>query len=481
MNKTFISIFITALLAGCASMAPDYQRPEAPVASDWGQGAGQGERSAADIGWREFFVDEKLRKLIELSLANNRDLRIAALNIEQARAEYRIQRADLFPTVNAGGSVSVQRNASGARSGSVDSTTGTSTTTSSSSGNGSDVTRNYRASIGLSAYELDFFGRVRSLNDQALQLYFATEEARRATQISLVAEIANAWLTLAADRERLRLAQETFASQKQSYELTRRRFDLGVASELDVRQAQTTMDTAQVDVARYTTLIRQDENALALLLGAPLPEELKPQGGMVEVTALADIPAGLPSQVLQNRPDVLQAERQLQAANANIGAARAAFFPTISLTATLGTASSELSGLFGAGSGFWSFIPQITVPIFNAGRNKANLKVAELQKDINIAQYEKAIHTAFREVADALALKATVDEQLAAQKSLVDATDVSYRLAEARFNSGIDSYLTVLDSQRAMYASQQNLITLRLTLLNNQVTLYRALGGGWKE
>jgi multidrug efflux system outer membrane protein len=481
MNKTFISIFITTMLAGCASMAPDYQRPEAPVASEWGQGANQGERNVADIGWREFFVDEKLRKLIELSLANNRDLRIAALNIEQARAEYRIQRADLFPTVNAGGSVSIQRNSSGARSGSVDSTTGTSTTTSNSSGSNSDVTRNYRASVGLSAYELDFFGRVRSLNDQALQLYFATEEARRATQISLVAEIANAWLTLAADRERLRLAQETFSSQKQSYELTRRRFELGVASELDVRQAQTTMDTAQVDVARYSTLIRQDENALTLLLGAPLPEELKPQGGMVEVTALADIPAGLPSEVLQNRPDVLQAERQLQAANANIGAARAAFFPTISLTATIGTASSELSGLFGAGSGFWSFIPQITVPIFNAGRNKANLKVAELQKDINIAQYEKVIQTAFREVADALALKATVDEQLAAQKSLVDATDVSYRLAEARFNSGIDSFLTVLDSQRAMYASQQNLITLRLTLLNNQVTLYRALGGGWKE
>jgi multidrug efflux system outer membrane protein len=481
MNKTFISIFISALLAGCATMAPDYQRPEAPVANEWGQGAGQSERNAADIGWREFFVDENLRKLIELALTNNRDLRIVALNIEQARAEYRIQRADLFPTVNAGGSVSIQRNASGARSGSVDSTTGTSTTTSNGSGSNSDVTRNYRASIGLSAYELDFFGRVRSLNDQALQLYFATEEAKRATQISLVAEIANAWLTLAADRERLRLAQETFTSQKQSYELTRRRFELGVASELDVRQAQTTMDTAQVDVARYSTLIRQDENALTLLLGAPLPQELKPQGGMVEVTALADIPAGLPSQVLQNRPDVLQAERQLQAANANIGAARAAFFPTISLTATIGTASSELAGLFGAGSGFWSFIPQITVPIFNAGRNKANLKVAELQKDINIAQYEKAIQTAFREVADALALKATVDEQLAAQKSLVDATDVSYRLAEARFNSGIDSYLTVLDSQRTMYVSQQNLITLRLTLLNNQVTLYRALGGGWKE
>ena len=481
MNKILISLLLTGLLAGCASMAPDYQRPEPPVPSEWGSAAGDGERNLADVGWREFFVDERLRQLIMLGLENNRDLRIAALNIEQARAQYRVQRADFFPTVNAGGSVSIQRNSSGARSGSVDNTTGTSVVTNPGSSDNDEITRNYRASIGLSAYELDFFGRVRSLNEQSLQLYLATREARRATQISLVAEIANAWLTLAADRERLRLAEETLASQKQSYELTRRRFELGVSSELDVRQAQTTMDTAQVDVARYSTLVRQDENALTLLLGTPLPEALKPQDGMVEVTALADLPTGLPSEVLQNRPDVLQAERQLMAANANIGAARAAFFPMISLTATLGTASRDLAGLFGAGSGFWSFIPQITVPIFNAGRNKANLEVAELQKDINIAEYERAIQIAFREVADALALKATVDEQLAAQRSLVEATDVSYRLAEARFNSGIDSYLTVLDSQRAMYASQQNLITLRLLLLNNQVTLYRALGGGWAE
>ncbi|MDR2220367.1 MAG: AdeC/AdeK/OprM family multidrug efflux complex outer membrane factor [Methylobacillus sp.] len=469
MNKTLVSLTITALLAGC-SLIPDYQRPEAPVAADWGSNAtGDSALNVSDIGWREFFVDEQLRKLIELSLQNNRDLRIAALNIEQARAMYRVQRADLFPTVDAGGIATHQRNPSTLNSG-----------TGASSGD-SRVTHTYQADIGLTAYELDFFGRIRSLNEQALQVYFATEEAKRATQISLVAEIANAWLTRAADSERLRLAQETLASQQNSYDLTRRRFELGVASELDMRQAQTTMDTARVDVARYTTLIRQDENALTLLVGAPLPDELKPSGGMVEVTALAEIPVGLPSEVLQNRPDVLQAERMLMAANANIGAARAAFFPTISLTASIGTASSQLSDLFGAGSGFWTFIPQITVPIFNAGRNKANLEVAELQKDINVAQYEKTIQTAFREVADALALKATINEQLDAQKSLVDATDVSYRLSEARFNSGIDNYLTVLDSQRAMYASQQDLITLRLTLLNNQVTLYRALGGGWKE
>jgi len=479
MNKTFISFSMAVLLAGCASMAPDYQRPEAPVAAGWDSEAAKSDLRVSDIGWREFFVDEKLRQLIAIALENNRDLRVAALNIEKARAEYRIERADLFPTVNAGGSATIQHNGSGSSSGSSNSTSGT--TTGSSSGSNSGTSRSYRANIGFSAYELDFFGRIRSLNDQALQLYFATEEARHSTQISLVAEVANAWLTLAADRERLQLAQDTFASQKESYNLTKRRFELGVASELDVRQAQTTMDTAQVDVARYTALVHQDDNALTLLLGAPLPQDLRPEGNKIEVTALAELPTGIPSEVLQRRPDVLQAEHQLRAANANIGAARAAFFPTISLTASVGTASSELSGLFGGGSGFWTFVPQITIPIFNAGRNQANLDVSEVQKDINIAQYEKAIQTAFREVADALALKSTLDEQLAAQKSLVDATDVSYRLSEARFKSGIDSYLTVLDSQRAMYASQQNLITLRLTVLSNQVALYKVLGGGWSE
>ena len=467
MNKKLISLTMAALLTGCASMAPEYRRPEAPVAAEWGSAAGKGGMRVSDIGWREFFVDEKLRRLIDIALANNRDLRVAALNIERARAEYRIERADLFPTVDGGASATIQHNGS-ANSGSGATNSGS-----------SDTSRNYRATVGFSSYELDFFGRIRSLNDQALQSYLATEEARRATQISLVAEVANAWLTLAADSERLTLAQNTLASQRESYNLTKRRFELGVASELDLRQAQTTMDTAQVDVARYTALVRQDENALTLLLGVPLPADVRPGGGMVEVTALSEIPAGITSEVLQRRPDVLQAEHQLQAANANIGAARAAFFPTISLTASVGTASSQLSGLFGAGSSFWTFIPQITVPIFNAGRNRANLDVAEVQKDINIAQYEKVVQIAFREVADALAVKATLDEQLAAQKSLVDATGVSYRLSEARFKSGIDSYLTVLDSQRAMYASQQNLITLRLTMLSNQVTLYKVLGGGW--
>ena len=467
MNKMLIFLTIAALLTGCASMAPEYQRPEAPVAAEWGDAVGKGDLRVADIGWREFFVDERLRQLIDIALANNRDLRVAALNIERARAEYRIERADLFPTVNAGASATIQHNGSA--------TSGSETTGS----GGSDTSRSYRATIGFSSYELDFFGRIRSLNDQALQSYLATEEARRSTQISLVAEVATAWLTLAADSERLTLAQNTLASQRESYSLTKRRFELGVASELDLRQAQTTVDTAQADVARYTSLVRQDENALTLLLGKPLPQELRAVGDMAEVTALADLPAGVPSEVLQRRPDVLQAEHALQAANANIGAARAAFFPTISLTASAGTASSALSNLFGAGSRFWSFMPQITIPIFNAGRNKANLTLAEVQKDITVAQYEKAIQSAFREVADALAQKATLSTQLAAQQSLVEATSVSHRLSEARFNSGIDSYLTVLDSQRSLYAAQQNLISVRLSMLGNQVTMYKVLGGGW--
>lgn len=481
MNKTLISLAIAALLSGCASMAPDYQRPEAPVEAAWDSEAAKSDLRVSDIGRREFFVDEKLRKLIAIALENNRDLRVAALNIEKARAEYRIERADLFPTVNVGGSATIQHNGSSSSSGSSNATSTFGTTTGSSFSNSSGTSRNYRANIGFSAYELDFFGRIRSLNDQALQLYFATEEARRSTQISLVAEVANAWLTLAADRERLRLAQNTFASQKESYNLTKRRFELGVASELDVRQAQTTMDTAQGDAARYTALVRQDDNALTLLLGTPLPQDLRPEGDKVEVTALAELPAGIPSEVLQRRPDVLQAEHQLRAANANIGAARAAFFPTISLTATVGTASRELSGLFGGGSGFWTFVPQITIPIFNAGRNQANLDVSEVQKDITVAQYDKAIQSAFREVADALAQKATLNEQLATQQSLVEATGVSHRLSEARFNSGIDSYLVVLDSQRALYAAQQNLISVRLSMLGNQVTMYKVLGGGWSE
>lgn len=483
MIKTTLLLvaILTALLSAC-SLMPGYERPQAPVANEWPTGVvAEQTYKAADIGWREFFVDEKLRKVIELALANNRDLRVAALNIEKARAQYQVQSADLFPTVNATGSANIQHTGSNS-SGSGNSTTTNSTgTTQQSSGSRGGTSHNYRAGIGFSAYELDFFGRIRSLDEQALQLFLETEEARRSTHISLVAEVANAWLTLQADKERLKLAQETLVSQQSSYALNKSRFEVGIATGLDLRQAQITVDTARVDVARYSSQIQQDENALVLLVGSSLPPELYPDAQLEQVTALAGLPAGVPSEVLQQRPDVLQAEHSLQAANANIGATRAAFFPSITLTATAGTASSQLSKLFSAGTGFWTFVPQMVFPIFDAGRNRANLKVAEVDRDIMLAQYEKAIQSAFREVADSLSIRQTLDEQFEAQRSLVDASSESHRLSEARFKSGIDNYLAVLDSQRTLYASQQNLISVQLLSLSNQVTLYKVLGGGWNE
>lgn len=468
---------LAAMLAGCASMAPDYQRPAAPVAEQWpAQAASQG-TPAADIGWREFLLDTRLQQLVELALQNNRDLRVAALNIEQARAEYQVQRADLFPTVNVIASRTAQLGSASSTSSTTNATTGVVT----SSGSGGSVVQSYRATVGFSAYELDFWGRIRSLNEQALQSFFATEEARRSTHISLVSEVASAWLTLAADMQRLKLAQDTLQSQQASYDLTRQGFDIGVYSALDLRQIQISVDTARADVANYRSQVKQDQNALVLLVGQPVPENLLPESQPDQVSSVADLPAGIPSEVLQRRPDILQAEHSLQAANANIGAARAAFFPTITLTTTLGSASNQLSGLFASGSKVWSFAPQLTLPIFDAGRNRANLKSAEVAQQISVAQYEKAIQSAFKEVADALAIRENLTERLQAQQSLVDASQESYKLSDARFRGGIDSYLAVLDAQRTLYSAQQTLITVNLTAQTNQVTLYKVLGGGWNE
>ncbi|MDP1790988.1 MAG: AdeC/AdeK/OprM family multidrug efflux complex outer membrane factor [Methylibium sp.] len=469
-----LTLLTTAALAGCMNLAPTYERPSAPVATEWPQGeaygepAGAGSVAASDLAWREVFVDAPLQRTIELALSNNRNLRVAALNIEQARAQYQIQRADLFPTVAASGEAVHQR------------------TPADLSQAGRAVTSyTYSAGIGFSTYELDMFGRVRNLNEQALQQFFATEEARRSTQISLVAEVANVYLTATADGELLRLARDTLASQESSYKLAQRSHELGVASALDLRQAQTSVEVARADVARYTRALAQDLNALALLVGAPLPADVRPGGVQPEdlqwIDRLAELPAGLPSDVLQRRPDVLQAERQLQAANATIGAARAAFFPRISLTASAGVASSSLSDLFQGSARTWSFVPQVSLPIFDAGRNRANLEVTKTQRDIALAQYELAIQSAFREVADALAARGTFDEQLAAQQALVDATGETYRLSQARYRSGVDSYLAVLDAQRSLYAAQQSLITLRLSRSANLVTLYKVLGGGWQR
>ncbi len=467
---------LTAALAAtvasaCSTLAPDYQRPAAPVPASFPQAPGtvSAAAPAADaLPWRDFFAAPGLRELIALALDNNRDLRVTALNIERARAQYRIQRADLFPAIGASGAQSAQRLPADLNRGNSD-------------GNGdATISRQYSATIGFSVWELDFFGRLRSLNEQALELYLGTEEARRSAQISLVAEVANAWLTLAADRERLALARNTYQTRQESYELTRRSFEAGAVSALDLRQAQTLQEDARADAARFAALVAQDENALALLAGTRVPAELLPPQLADTMTAVAELPAGVPSEVLVRRPDILDAERRLRAANANIGAARAAFFPSITLTAAAGSASSTLDGLFSSGSGTWSFVPQIRIPIFEAGRLRANLDVAEIQRDINVAQYERAIQGAFREVADALAERATLAEQLDARRRLVEATAESFRLSEARYKGGVDSYLGVLDAQRTLYGAQLQLIAVRESDAANRIALYRALGGGWQ-
>lgn len=467
--RTTTTLCLGALLclAGCATMAPKYSRPAAPVPAAWPNGAAYkanaakpGDPVATEISWRKFFVAPQLRKVIELALANNRDLRVAALNIEKTRALYRIQRAELIPQIDGTATGSVQRLPADL------------------SGTGhARVAEQYSVGLGVSSYELDLFGRVRSLKDQALEQFLATEEARRAVQISLVSEVANSWLTLAADRERLKLAKDTLESQQSSYNLIQRRFEAGASSQLDLRQAQTRVEAARVDIAFFTARLAQSENALNLLVGTALPPELLP-AKLGSVTMVKDLALGLPSDVLLARPDILSAEHTLKGANANIGAARAAFFPRISLSSSVGTASAKLTDLFQPGSAAWNFVPQISVPLFDAGINRANLEVAEADRDIAVAQYEKAIQTAFREVADTLASHGTLGDQLAAQQSLAEATADSYRLSVARYDRGVDSYLVVLDSQRSTYSAEQDLINVRLALLANQVTLYKVLGGG---
>lgn len=470
----FSSLIAALVLAGCTTMAPDYERPAAPVGTDWPSGpaydlseqagAESGGTMAADIDWQDFIVDPKLHKIVRLALDNNRDLRVATLNIERARAQYRIQRSDSFPSVGVSGEGASQRLPADV----------------SPSGQ-AGISRQYSAGIGTSAYELDLFGRVRSLNEDALQRYLATEESRKATQLSLVAEVAYVYLTLGANQERLQLAEQTLKSQQQSYGLIRRSHELGVASMLDLRQAQTLVESARVDVARFTSQIEQEKNALVLLVGEQLSDDLLPHKQYDNQVTLTELSVGLPSEVLLRRPDVLEAERLLQAANANIGAARAAFFPRISLTASAGTTSSALSDLFDGGTGFWSFIPQLHLPIFEGGRNVANLRVSEVDREIAQTQYEKAIQVAFREVADSLADRGTLDEQLDAQTALVEASADRKALSDARYQGGIDSYLNVLDAERSLYAAQQDLITLRLAKNSNHVTFYKVLGGGWNE
>ncbi|MDP2044829.1 MAG: efflux transporter outer membrane subunit [Deltaproteobacteria bacterium] len=456
---TMAAVFLT----GC-SMAPKYTRPEAPVPAGWPSGpayketpATQGAPVAADLQWREFFTDERLQKIVETALKDNRDLRVAALNVERARALYRIQRAELLPRLATDVTATKQHVRISGSTGLV-------------------TLEEYGVNLGVSSWEIDFFGRIRSLGDRALEEFFATEQARRSAQILLVSEVANAYLTLAADRENLKLAQSTLETQQAAFNLIRRRFEVGLAPELDLRQAQTRVDVARVDVARYTDLAARGENALNLLAGSPVPADLLPQVLSV-VKPLRDISPGTSSEVLLRRPDILQAENLLKAANANIGAARAAFFPRISLTTAIGSASGDLSGLFKSGSFVWNYAPQIVLPIFDA-RTWGGLKATKVEKEIAITQYEKAIQVAFREVADALARRGTLGDQMEAQQSLVAATDKSYRLSTLRYEKGIDIYLNVLDAQRSLYTAQQGLIAIRLAKLANQVRLYAVLGGG---
>jgi multidrug efflux system outer membrane protein len=468
MNNSLIALAVaTLLLSGC-SLIPDYQQPAAPMASQWPQGQAYSATESADIaaaeqGWRQFFRDPALQQLIASALVNNRDLRVAALNIEAYRAQYRIQRADLLPAVSADGSGSRQRlPADVAPTGSA------------------GISSQYSATLGVSAYELDLFGRVRSLSQQALETYLSSEEARRSTQISLVASVANAYLTWQADQTLLKLTEDTLTAFEQSHQLTVRSNAIGVASALDLSQSRTSVEGARVKLAQYQRLVAQDRNGLTLLLGSGLPADL-PASQALDAELLSQVPAGLPSALLQRRPDILEAEHLLKAANANIGAARAAFFPRISLTANAGSLSPDLSGLFGGGSGTWLFQPQISLPIFNAGSLRASLDYSKIQKDISVARYEKSIQTAFQEVADGLAARQTYQRQLQAQRDLVAANQDYYRLAERRYRVGIDSNLTFLDAQRSLFSAQQALISDRLAQLSSEVNLYKALGGGWRE
>ncbi|TMS56942.1 efflux transporter outer membrane subunit [Imbroritus primus] len=474
MTKLLTSVLLAAgILSGC-TLAPRYERPAAPVASAFPDApagyiattSGQETRRAMDIGWREFFRDARLQALIAAALENNRDLRTAALRIEEARALYNVQSADLLPTINGTAGYTRSRTP-----GSV-SPFGVTTTTS-----------QYQVGLSLASFELDFFGRVRSLNNAALAQYLATEEAQRAAHLSLVAEVAKAYLAERAYAEQLTLAQDTLKSRESSYDLAKKRFDVGASSALDLRQAETLVESARVSAATLTRQQAQANNALAVLVGKPLGE----LGTLPEPTALSsqavltDIPAGAPSDLLTQRPDIRQAEQQLLSANANIGAARAAFFPRITLTSSIGTASNELSGLFDGGTRAWTFAPSLVLPIFDWGRNMANLTLSEVRKDIAVANYEKTIQTSFREVADALVARGTFDAQVDSQQKVRDAQAERLKLADLRYRNGVASYLELLDAQRELFSADQALVQARQARLVNAIDLYKALGGGLSE
>jgi outer membrane protein, multidrug efflux system len=467
---TWLAWMAALLVGGCAMLEPKMPVADAAIPDEWPlppltataqtPAAGNAE-AVADIGWRNFFVDPNLAELIARALANNRDLRVAVLNVESARAQFRIQRADRLPSLGASGSLT--------RSGG-DAVPAVGL-----------VPKSYSVDLGITGFELDLFGRVRNLSQAALEQYFSQAEARRSAQLSLIAAVANAYLTLAADQELLRVSQATLETFEDSYALTERRHQYGAVSGLDVFQARTEVEGARSDVARYTGAVAQDTHALNLLVGAPVDPALMPTRFDREVSGLAALPAGLPSEVLLRRPDVLQAEHALRSANASIGAARAAFFPSISLTGSIGTASTELFGLFESGTQIWSYTPSINLPIFQGGRLLANLGLFKAERSIALAQYERSIQAGFREVADALALTATLSAQRQAQEARVAAATSAEELSRARYQAGRDSYLVQLDAQRTLYSALQELVSTRLAEQSNRVDLYKVLGGGWIE
>lgn len=453
--RKLAAVLSIAALSAC-SFAPKYERPVAPVANQFPAGGPPGALAAADQGWRTMFGDPRLQALISLALANNRDLRIAALQVEEVRAQYRIVRSDLFPQVGATGAATFQ------------------------SSSATQPSQLYRVG-GTASWELDLFGRVRNLSKAALEEYLAAEETHRATHLALVGEVVSQYLRERAYAEELEIAKQTQEAVKNAYELTSRQLEAGTRSELDVRTSEGQVAAAKAEVARLTRLVQQADNALVALIGQSLPENLPPAQPLDSQRMIAELGAGVPSEVLLRRPDVAAAEHALRAANANIGAARAAFFPTISLTGFAGLASTALASLVTGGAAAWSFIPSISVPLFTGGRNAANLDVAKVRKKIQVARYEQTIQNAFREVADALVARGYLDEQLEAQTERVTALQKRYEISEQRYRGGIESYLVVLVAQQDLYLAQTQLVEVRLARLQNLADLYRSLGGGWKE
>ena len=458
MKRCVLSLAVLTALSGC-SLIPEYERPASPVPANWTEGADQRLEQTQLIGWRSFFRDPELQRLIGVALENNRDLRVAALNVQATRALYDIQGAEVYPQVDANGN-------------------GTRTRTPGDLSNGGEhrISSQYSATLGVS-WELDLFGRIRSLREQALQDFLASDEARRGVQISLVANVASTYLTLQADQALLNVTADTLKAFEESYALTKRSNEVGVASSLQLAQARTAVESARVALSRYERQVAQDRNALTVLVGQPWSATAD-NPLLLDEQVLAELPVGLSSEVLYRRPDVLQAEHQLLSVNASIGAAKAAFFPSISLTGAAGTASSQLSDLFGSGSEYWTFSPSISVPIFRAGALKASLDYAEISRNQQVAQYEGVIQSAFREVADGLDARKTYVEQLTAQRALLEASEEYYRLADRRYNIGVDSYLTLLDAQRQLFEARQSVISDRLGQLLSEISLYKALGGG---